>query len=1014
MTGDTDGRYFPSTPGAYFSDGHIYVVKLNTSGSELIYAARLGGTGIVARPSGIALDPTGAAYITGEISNGSFPTTPGAFQDLSYVNGLAGFVSKLSPNGQTLVYSTILTGAPGPATTETSSADIAVDSDGFAYVTGWTAATSFPVTVGAFQTTLNGLKDAFVTKLAQGGDHLVFSTLLGGSADDEGHTIAVDQAGSAFIGGWPSIASFPTTPGALSPTCDTNCGGFVTKVAPGGRTLVYSTYFPQHGNTNIVDLLVDSDGRAVITGEPYDSLIPLSPGSPAWEVNGTFVTRLAPDGSTYDFSWFFGGVDIPTLGNPPDTATGIALGLSGDAFVVGSTRALIPTTPGVVQPAFGGGAWDSFVTRIHLPLAVSALTIFPASGPSLGGTPVTITGTGFQAGALVRLGGIPAVVTNVTPTSISAVTGPHPDGLVYVEVENPDGGVGLLKNGFTYVCGGTPPTAAVSGGGAVCAGQSTTLAVTLTGSGPWNLVWSDGVTQSGLASSPATRVVTPLSTTTYTILTVADTTCAGSATGSAVVTVIPAPDATLTAPARACAGVVASASIPATTGALYSWTVTNGTIVSGQGSNVLSFIGSTDPVTVSVVATLGSCSATASRTIPVSVPPSATVSGGGTICQGGSATVSFDLTGTPPFTLTWSDGAVQTVANAGPGTRSVSPSATHSYQITSLVDYRCAGGTPTGSASVTVNPAPFRRDHCPGGLLRGSGRSLRLRSRRGHGRDVRLDDLGRDVRRELDDPLDHLHADRRERHPRCHRHAAVDVRGELDPSRRSLARADGGRLGRRNGLLRIGRYDLRLAHRNGAFLAHLVRRVRPIGDRHRARAEDRPPDGGDDLLRHLRARRRLLRQRVRQRPVHRRRGAVRAREDFEHRHLPGRQLVPLGRAGGAGPLHAHLERRVGRDGPRPFLVPDRLTANFHDLCDHDRRERLVLRARLRLHAGHGLPRRLRDEGHRPGRGLRRDVRPRGFRPRCGRRDDLRVDDRQRHDHLRPGNAGRRLHRRKDG
>ena len=366
-------------------------------------------------------------------------------------------------------------------------------------------------------------------------------------------------------------------------------------------------------------------------------------------------------------------------------------------------------------------AHDGTLTAISLTSSAKPVSISPTSGPSLGGTPVAISGSGFQTGAVVRIGGIPAVVTSVASNLINAITGPHVNGLVDVEVENPDGDVGRIRNGFTYVCGGTAPTASVSGSGTVCIGESATLSAALTGSGPWNLVWSDGFFQNGIATSPATRDVTPGATTTYTLRTVTAGLCAGTASGSATITVWSTSNATLTAPARVCVGTNATASIPATTGALYNWTVTNGTIVSGQGTNVLSFVGTTNPVTVSVIATIGSCSATASRDLPVSLPPSATVTSGWSVCAGETALVSFVLHGVPPFTVRWSDGVVQSVGAAGPETRTVSPATSTIYAISSLTDaYGCAGGRASGSAPVIVNPVPSASISAPGSYCAGA------------------------------------------------------------------------------------------------------------------------------------------------------------------------------------------------------------------------------------------------------------------------------------------------------
>ncbi|MBK9087999.1 MAG: SBBP repeat-containing protein [Holophagales bacterium] len=719
ITGSAWSGHFPVTPGAFQTPGYVFVTKLNSSGNALVYSASLGGIGSHDEGRGIAVDSGGTAFVTGNTTDQGFPTTPGALQDTTFVSSHGtGFVTRVSSNGGSLLYSTILGGVVSTSIAFTEAEAISTDGAGHALITGSTSAADFPISPLAYQPTLSmNSSDVFVTKLSADGTSLVFSTFVGGSINDQGTAVRSDAAGNVFVTGntysnhiWADV-DFPTTPGAFLEATTNPSSGFVLKLAPDGTQLLYSTLISSGGtSTSLIDLALDQNGLPVIAGEVFGFWFPFSPSSPRpryFDGSDPFIATLNGDGSALSFSAGFGAAREP-VGFEIDRATALALGPGGDAFVTGQTTlSAFPTTPGVVQPSYGGGQTDSFVVRIHLPLPVSATSISPATGPSLGGTPVTITGTGFQAGVVVRLGGIPASVSSVTATSISAVTGPHPDGLVNVEVENPDGGGGLITNGFTYVCAGTAPTATLTGGASLCAGQSATLSVALTGTGPWSLIWSDGVTQSGLASSPATRVVTPLSTTTYTVLTVADTICAGTAAGSAVVTVSPVPSATLTAPARVCAGRVSTASVPLTTGATYVWTVTNGAISSGQGTNSLSFVGTSDPVTIAVEATLGACSASDSRAIPVSVSPTGSVSGGGAICAGGSTSISFNLVGTAPFSITWSDGFVQSVSAAGPGTRTVSPTATRSYTIAALNDgVGCPAGTGTGSATVTVNPLP--------------------------------------------------------------------------------------------------------------------------------------------------------------------------------------------------------------------------------------------------------------------------------------------------------------------
>src|SRR6201999_2055418 len=127
--------------------------KLNATGTALVYSTYLGPV----IGSGIAVDSAGNAFISGQ-ANGDYPTTPGAFQTVPGGSS-DGFVTKLNPAGTALVYSTFLGGSGFDAATR-----IAIDAGGNAYVTGFAGA-GFPVTPGAFQTSFNGVSDAFVTKL---------------------------------------------------------------------------------------------------------------------------------------------------------------------------------------------------------------------------------------------------------------------------------------------------------------------------------------------------------------------------------------------------------------------------------------------------------------------------------------------------------------------------------------------------------------------------------------------------------------------------------------------------------------------------------------------------------------------------------------------------------------------------------------------------------------------------------------------------------------------------------
>src|SRR3990170_439256 len=267
-----------------------FVAKLDPTGSALLYSTFLGGTDDcqVDRLCGdgggfsIAIDAAGSAHVTGVTDSADFPVTPGAF-DTSYNGGYFGdaFVAKLDPVGGSLLYSTYVGGGGDEA-----GHSIALDATGDAYVTGWTNSTDFPVTLGAFDTTLNGVGDAFVAKLDAGGASLLFSTYLGGAYEDYAISIAIDAAGDPYVTGWTSSADFPVTPGAFDATLDGQYDSFVTKLATGGAFLLYSTYLGGVEWDGGSSIAIDADGNAHVTGWTGSADFPVTPGAFDTSYNG--------------------------------------------------------------------------------------------------------------------------------------------------------------------------------------------------------------------------------------------------------------------------------------------------------------------------------------------------------------------------------------------------------------------------------------------------------------------------------------------------------------------------------------------------------------------------------------------------------------------------------------------------------------------------------------------------------------------------------------------------------
>jgi len=210
VTGYTQSANFPTTPGAFqpnFGGGSVdvFVAKLNPIGSALVYSTFLGGQNSELG-FGITVDANNQAYITGGTSSTNFPTTLGAFQTTFRGGFLDVFVTKLNSTGSALIYSTYI-GGTGNLVNGDLGRSIAIDSSGNAHVTGETTSADFP-TANSFQSFRGGGDDAFVLKLNSVGSALIYSTYLGGTGQDRGQGIALDNAGNAYVTGTTDSLNF--------------------------------------------------------------------------------------------------------------------------------------------------------------------------------------------------------------------------------------------------------------------------------------------------------------------------------------------------------------------------------------------------------------------------------------------------------------------------------------------------------------------------------------------------------------------------------------------------------------------------------------------------------------------------------------------------------------------------------------------------------------------------------------------------------------------------------------
>jgi hypothetical protein len=384
VVGTSQSVNFPSaTPGsaqaAFGGVEDAFVVKFNPAGSALVYSTYLGGAdddiGL-----GIAVDSTGATYVTGETFSANFPLSVAPLPLQSTFNASNNaFMTKLSPTG-TLAYSTYLGGSTngsGAGTGSDIGKVIAVDGAGLAYLAGDTSSTDFPLAGASVQTTLNGSVNAFVAKIdpnVSGPGGLLYSTYLGGTVSEGTWGVAVNAAGTAiYVAGETQSGDFPLSV-ANPPFQATNKGNtnaFVTQIDPsvgGPAGLVYSTYL---GGTDVIatglggndaatgGIAVDATGNAYVAGNTDSLDFPVTLGAFQTTLQGAsnaFVTKFSPTGTPV-YSTYLGG-------NGSDLAWFIALDTLGNAYVTGETSSTNFPLLGAFQTTLTG-APNAFVTKLN-------------------------------------------------------------------------------------------------------------------------------------------------------------------------------------------------------------------------------------------------------------------------------------------------------------------------------------------------------------------------------------------------------------------------------------------------------------------------------------------------------------------------------------------------------------------------------------------------------------------------------------------------------------------------
>ncbi|MGH9453034.1 MAG: SBBP repeat-containing protein, partial [Terriglobia bacterium] len=403
---------------------NVFIAKINVAGSALVYSSLIGGS-YGDYGSGITLDGSGNAYLTGGTKSSDFPRVnqiPGACNGTCGSGSISAvFVTKINAASSALVYSSLLGGSGGTDGFGDYGDGIAVDGSGNAYLTGYTNSTDFP-RVNQIPGVCNGTcgsgypGNAFVTKINAAGSALVYSSVIGGSGLDFGNGIALDGSDNVYLTGESDSNDFPIV-GQIPGACNGSCGeaNFVTKINAPGSALAYSNLIGG-GGTDGLGIAVDGSGDAYLTGDTPSADYPRVNQIPG-ACNGTcgsggysdaFVTEINAAGSALVYSSYLGG-------SSEDFGYGIALDSSRNVYLTGWTLStdfpIVNQIPGACNGSCGG--YNTFVTKISpagtpiVSLSPTSLTFGP-QGVQAPNVPQTVT--------LTNTGQLPLSITSIAVT----------------------------------------------------------------------------------------------------------------------------------------------------------------------------------------------------------------------------------------------------------------------------------------------------------------------------------------------------------------------------------------------------------------------------------------------------------------------------------------------------------------------------------------------------------------------------------------------------------------------
>ncbi|MGD0361405.1 MAG: SBBP repeat-containing protein [Bryobacteraceae bacterium] len=366
---------------------NCFVMKLNPSATTLLYATYVGGFTQYSLIEGIAVDSAGELVATGTTATPDFPLVNPSWSTFDTANGQSAIIFKLKAAGNALVYSTFMssvfnyavaldasgdayvvgdtyaTGVPTPGAWQTTygggfndafvakltaagalkyftflggpgydqGTGIAIDSQGYAYVAGYTDTVTFPNTPPGARTTNAGGYDAFVAKISPDGTAVPWLTFFGGSGDETLPSLVRDATtGILYIAGSTTSKDLPTTTGVIQPSANGPQQGFVASVKPNGESFGFATYFGGRKVDSITTLAEPASGQLAIAGTSSSfNLASLKAIQPAFVGNGYSFVKSTNSGG----AWTPADTGLPSLvvalsPDPESGSTMLALSIS--------------------------------------------------------------------------------------------------------------------------------------------------------------------------------------------------------------------------------------------------------------------------------------------------------------------------------------------------------------------------------------------------------------------------------------------------------------------------------------------------------------------------------------------------------------------------------------------------------------------------------------------------------------------------------------------------------------